>query len=82
MRNLHVFKTIAIDPETDECFTFFAIGFDVNIGSPLSIGIGDDLIGQPYDGIVVFVEPATGLLRRSLLSFADELAENVGDIFI
>ena len=54
----------------------------MNIRGALSIGIGDDLIGQSYDGIVVFVEAASGFFRRRLLGFVDELAKNIGDIFI
>ena len=82
MGNLHVFEAVSVDPEADKRFTLFAIGFDVNVGGALSIGVGNDLIGQPDDGTVVLVEPTSGILRCRLLGFADEFAENVGDIFI
>ncbi len=82
MGNLHVFETVSVDPEADKRFTLFTIGFDVNIGGALSIGVGNDLIGQPDDGTVVLVEPTCGILRCCLLGFIYEFAENVGDIFI
>ena len=54
----------------------------MDIGGALSIGIGDDLIGQADDGTIVFVKPTPGIFRCHFLGFADEFAENVRNIFI
>ena len=84
LRNLHVLETVAVDTETDQGFTFFSIGLDVNIRRVLSIGICDDLIGESDDGVVVFIQSSAcgGILRRLGLCLGDQFAENVGDIFV
>ena len=79
LRNLHVFETFPVDSESDQSLPLFPIGFDVNIRSILAVGIGNDLVGQPDDGAVVFVKPsgASRFLHGLGLSLGDQFAENI-----
>ena len=56
--NLHVLGAGPVHPESDDSLPFVAVGFDVDIGHAHTIGVGNDLVGQPDDRAVVLVNYA------------------------
>ncbi len=83
LRDLHVLETVTVDSETNQGFTSFSVGLDVNVRCILAIGIGNDLVGQTDDCAVVFIQSCgRGVLHRLGLCFGDKFAENVGNIFV
>ena len=83
LRDLHIFKTVAIDPESYKRFALFSIRLDMNIGRILTIGVGDNLIGQVARWHCRF-HPArpSGSSMASDLRLGDEFAENIGHVLI